>query len=210
MDSANDNPLKRFSSFWLGLLLTAAFGILCLLAAPWFVSAPGVAYEEAMGERRAKIRAEVEEGQSGDGPSPASTFEKVGGELLKPAAPVVDPVRVLPGSAAAEALQSAPTEEVELPEVAADAPVDPAVMKVGEQQYLTCLGCHGPDGNGMPNVGPPLAESEWVNGPVENLIRIQLRGLTGPITVKGTEYTFAAPMVPQAHQTRVGSETMIS
>jgi len=46
----------------------------------------------------------------------------------------------------------------------------------------------------MPNIGPPLANSEWVNGPVENLIGIQLRGLTGPITVAGKDYNFPAPM----------------
>ena len=47
----------------------------------------------------------------------------------------------------------------------------------------------------MPNVGPPLAKSEWVAGPVENLIGIQLRGLQGAITVNGQDYQFAAPMV---------------
>jgi hypothetical protein len=37
-------------------------------------------------------------------------------------------------------------------------------------------------------------------GPVSNLIRIQLRGLTGPITVKGTEYNFPGGMAAMAHQ----------
>jgi mono/diheme cytochrome c family protein len=34
---------------------------------------------------------------------------------------------------------------------------------------------------------------------VENPIRITLRGLAGPITVKGVEYKLAAPMMAVAH-----------
>ncbi|MEN8773932.1 MAG: HEAT repeat domain-containing protein [Akkermansiaceae bacterium] len=73
--------------------------------------------------------------------------------------------------------------------------LDPAVMELGKAQYNLCLGCHGPTGQGMPNVGPPLEKSEWVTGPVENLIGIQLRGLQGAISVNGVDYQFAAPMV---------------
>ncbi len=71
-------------------------------------------------------------------------------------------------------------------------------LKAGKAQYALCQACHGADGNGMAGVGPPLKGSEWVLGPVENLIRIQLRGLQGPITVKGTEYQLIMP--PQAFQ----------
>ena len=46
------------------------------------------------------------------------------------------------------------------------------------------MACHGANGEGTV-LAPPLAKSNWVNGPVENLIRIQLRGLQGPITVSG-------------------------
>ncbi len=56
-----------------------------------------------------------------------------------------------------------------------------------------CFACHQANGAGIPNVFPPLAESEWVNGPAENLIRIQLRGLTGEIMVKGAKYNMAMP-----------------
>jgi len=58
--------------------------------------------------------------------------------------------------------------------------------------YATCVACHQAEGQGVAPVFPPLAGSEWVNGPVENLIRIQLRGLQGPITVKGVDYGAAA------------------
>ncbi len=62
-----------------------------------------------------------------------------------------------------------------------------------------CFACHQAGGAGIPNVFPPLAGSEWVNGPAENLIRIQLRGLMGPITVKGKKY--AQVMPPNATMT---------
>lgn len=77
--------------------------------------------------------------------------------------------------------------------------IDPEVLKTGSQQYLICGACHGQGGEGGP-AGPPLAGSEWVTGPAENLIRIQLRGLHGPITVKGVEYNFPAGMMPMAYQ----------
>lgn len=63
----------------------------------------------------------------------------------------------------------------------------------GKALYATCMACHQANGQGIPGAFPPLAESEWVNGPVENLIRIQLRGLMGPITVKGVEYNSMMP-----------------
>ena len=78
--------------------------------------------------------------------------------------------------------------------------IDPAVMTSGHAQFLMCGACHGQQGEGTP-IAPPLAGSEWVTGPEENLIRIQLRGLTGPIKVKGREYNMPAGMAPLAYQT---------
>lgn len=73
--------------------------------------------------------------------------------------------------------------------------------KIGRQQYMLCGACHGQSGEGTA-AAPPLAGSEWVNGPAENLIRIQLRGLHGPIKVKGVEYSnFPAGMIAMAYQT---------
>jgi quinoprotein glucose dehydrogenase len=78
--------------------------------------------------------------------------------------------------------------------------VDPAVHELGRQQFALCVACHGPKGEGSP-LAPPLANSDWVSGPAENLIRIQLRGLQGPITVSGKSYTPPVPMPPQVFQT---------
>jgi quinoprotein glucose dehydrogenase len=83
---------------------------------------------------------------------------------------------------------------------AAASAIDPAFLKIGQQQFIVCAACHGQNGEGTA-AGPPLAGSEWVTGPAENLIRIQLRGLKGPIKVKGVEYNFPAGMAPMAYQT---------
>lgn len=72
--------------------------------------------------------------------------------------------------------------------------VDPLVQ--GQKLYEApnaCITCHQQTGLGLPNVFPPLAGSEWINGSEERLIQIVFRGLTGPITVKGATYN-AAPM----------------
>jgi len=77
--------------------------------------------------------------------------------------------------------------------------VDPAVTEKGKIQFMMCAACHGKEGEGTA-AAPPLAGSEWVMGPAENLIRIQLRGLRGPITVKGREYDISGGMAPMAYQ----------
>lgn len=51
-----------------------------------------------------------------------------------------------------------------------------------------CFGCHGKQGQGMEGMAPPLAQSEWVTGKPERLIKILLHGLNGPITVNGVHY----------------------
>ncbi len=53
---------------------------------------------------------------------------------------------------------------------------------------LACLPCHQPEGRGLTGLYPPLANSEWVRGNPDDLIRIVLHGLTGPIQVAGAEY----------------------
>lgn len=57
-----------------------------------------------------------------------------------------------------------------------------------------CFGCHGADGGGVPNLGPPLDESEWVVGKPEVLARILLHGMTGPLSVAGIHYAPTADM----------------
>ncbi len=59
----------------------------------------------------------------------------------------------------------------------------------GAEFYNTiCQTCHGPDGNGVQGLAPPLNQSEWVNGRKDILTSIVLFGLTGPVTVGNRLY----------------------
>ena len=51
-----------------------------------------------------------------------------------------------------------------------------------------CAGCHGPAGQGLKPMAPPLANSDWVRGPDGRLVRIALHGMSGPIKVDGVAY----------------------
>lgn len=78
-----------------------------------------------------------------------------------------------------------------------------ASFKRGKTLYTTkaaCFGCHGGDGEGMPNLGPPLAPSEWITESPERLAKILLHGMEGPVKVNGKLYKPAAAM-PKANLT---------
>jgi mono/diheme cytochrome c family protein len=65
-----------------------------------------------------------------------------------------------------------------------------ATAPAGESDYVTqCGTCHQADGNGMAGAFPPLAGAELVNAASPNRhIAVILKGMTGPVTVKGVEY----------------------
>jgi len=59
----------------------------------------------------------------------------------------------------------------------------------GKKTYLAnCATCHQPNGMGVAGQYPPLAGSEWVTGSTKRLGMIILKGLEGPMTVKGVQY----------------------
>jgi Cytochrome c, mono- and diheme variants len=51
-----------------------------------------------------------------------------------------------------------------------------------------CATCHQMSGTGVPGQYPPLAGSEFVNGGTRRLGMIVLKGLQGPLVVKGVTY----------------------
>jgi mono/diheme cytochrome c family protein len=71
------------------------------------------------------------------------------------------------------------------------APPDPKV--VGKALFsANCITCHQANGEGLPGQYPPLAGSEIVLGPaVNHTIAIVLKGLQGPVTVKGQAFNNA-------------------
>ncbi len=72
--------------------------------------------------------------------------------------------------------------------------VEKQQFEAGKQLYnMTCGNCHRPHGFGMPGLAPPLANSEWVAGNEDHLIRIVMHGMTGPVTVLGKRYNMNMP-----------------
>ena len=74
---------------------------------------------------------------------------------------------------------------------------DKDLFNKGKELYFghaNCFGCHGPDAEGLPNMGPPLVKSEWVNDSPERLAKVMLHGLYGPITVNKKKYNTPMPM----------------
>lgn len=73
-------------------------------------------------------------------------------------------------------------------------------MKKGATVYNNCQGCHQVSGAGQPGLIPPLAGSDWVTGPTsgtERMTRVLFNGLSGAVTVKGTNFNNVMP--PQGH-----------
>ncbi|MBM3863246.1 MAG: cytochrome c [Verrucomicrobia bacterium] len=204
MDPTRDNPLLRFTAFWWGLIAFLVFA--ALLAAIWmFQRDEPQSLEDAAAKVRYERKAMLDAEQAAilDPAAIEAAIPRVAAEIAAatPAA-VVRPDQVVPGSETSKRLAEAPAADFSAVDAApaTDEPIDPAVMEIGKVQFMVCAACHGQEGQGGP-IAPPLAGSEWVTGPVSNLIRIQLRGLEGPITVAGKEYNFPAGMAAMAYQT---------
>jgi mono/diheme cytochrome c family protein len=205
MDPTRDNPIRRFTTFWWGALTFLIFAV--LLAVIWmFNRSEPETLEDAAAKPRYETKATIDAAQSANISSEAlsAAMAKVAKQLVtsKPAAVEV-PAQIVPGSETSKKLAAAPAVDTSAmdtaPAAAADAPIDPAVMEIGKAQFMLCGACHGQAGEGGP-IAPPLAGSEWVKGPISNLVKIQLRGLQGPITVAGKEYNMPGGMAALAYQ----------
>ncbi len=70
----------------------------------------------------------------------------------------------------------------------------------GKTVYTTfCLACHQADGSGVPNLNPPLIQTEGVKGNKTPLIEMVLKGSRGQVEIDGE--TFHNTMPAQAHLT---------
>ncbi len=72
---------------------------------------------------------------------------------------------------------------------------DPATLIAeGKTIYTTvCAACHQANGQGLPGAFPPLAGSDWVNGPDQKIILTVLHGLGGEIIVNGETWNSVMP-----------------
>ena len=204
MDPNRDNPIIRFTTFWWAFWTFLIFAVLLAVIALFNRKTPET-LEDVVAKVRYETKAKVDQAQAASLSLEAieAAMPVVAQKLVasKPAA-VEKPDQVVPGSPTATKLAAAPAVDTAAIDAAPaeDTPLDPAVMAIGKAQFMVCGACHGQNGEGGP-IAPPLAVSDWVNGPVSNLVRIQLRGLQGPITVSGKEYNFPTGMAALAYQT---------
>ena len=205
MDHTRDNAIIRFTTFWWGLATFLIFAL--LMAVIWlFARSEPETMEDAASKPRYETKAKTDAAQAAAiTPEALKTAMAAEAKALAASKPVAveKPEQIVPNSPTAQKLASAPavdTKAIDAAPASADEPIDPAAMAAGKASFMLCGACHGQNGEGTP-IAPPLAGSEWVKGPVSNLIRIQLRGLTGPITVAGKEYNAPGGMAALAYQT---------
>jgi len=122
----------------------------------------------------------------------------------KPAAPAPAPATATSAPAAAPA--SAPATAASVPAATpagapspalAPAGAAPAVaafdlkasIEAGKPLYMqTCIACHQVTGMGLPPAFPPLGGAEYTNGSARRMVAMMLKGMQGPLTVKGVTY----------------------
>lgn len=69
----------------------------------------------------------------------------------------------------------------------------------------TCSVCHQSTGEGIPNVFPPLAGSDFLLADKKRAIGIVLNGLSGPVTVKGNRFDSVMPPMSQLNHDEVAN-----
>lgn len=70
----------------------------------------------------------------------------------------------------------------------------PKSIERGKEVYTTyCMSCHQADGNGTPDVFPPLDKADYLKKPAVTLINIILLGQSGEITVNKKKYNTQMP-----------------
>jgi nitrite reductase (NO-forming) len=69
----------------------------------------------------------------------------------------------------------------------------------------TCSACHQPTGQGLPNVFPPLAKSDYLMADKHRAIQIVLNGLTGPVTVNRQTFNSVMPPMSQLNDDEIAN-----
>lgn len=67
-------------------------------------------------------------------------------------------------------------------------------IKRGKEVYaIHCQNCHMEDGNGLPEVYPPVAKADYMKKPSKTLINVILEGQFGDVVVNGKKYNVDMP-----------------
>ena len=69
----------------------------------------------------------------------------------------------------------------------------------------TCSVCHQQDGEGLAGVFPPLANSDYLMADTRRAIEVVLNGLTGPVTVNGSDFNSVMPPMSQLNDDEIGN-----
>jgi nitrite reductase (NO-forming) len=79
-------------------------------------------------------------------------------------------------------------------------------IKAGEVLFKgTCSVCHQDSGQGIPDVFPPLAKSDYLLKDPQRAIQIALNGLSGPVTVNGKTFTSVMPPMSQLNDDEIAN-----
>ena len=79
-------------------------------------------------------------------------------------------------------------------------------IQAGRELFVgTCSVCHQPNGAGLPGVFPPLAKSDYLAADPKRAIGVLLHGLTGKVTVNGTEYNSVMPPMNQLNDDAIAN-----
>lgn len=79
-------------------------------------------------------------------------------------------------------------------------------IAAGKQLFTgTCSVCHQANGEGLANVFPPLAKSDYLAADPKRAMTIVTHGLTGKITVNGHEYDSVMPPMAQLNDDEVAN-----
>jgi nitrite reductase (NO-forming) len=103
-----------------------------------------------------------------------------------------EPSMAAVAAAAQAAVSGAPTKEQQ--------------FAAGKALYSgTCSTCHQANGEGLADVFPPLAKSDYLKHDIERTIGVVLNGLSGKVTVNGKEYNSVMPPMSQLTNDEVAS-----
>jgi nitrite reductase (NO-forming) len=77
-------------------------------------------------------------------------------------------------------------------------------MKRGQEVFnATCKNCHQENGQGMPGVYPPLANSDFLAQDTKRAIAIVVNGIDGEMFVNGKKYNLDMPAQTQLSDQQV-------